>query len=376
MCRQEQLGASVKWLGSVQQISSVVFVSAPILAALLVGIANKLGMIWIIRNHWTVAMALALLPAAGAYLAQRYAERRLALLKAEATALTKRRRDTLDRAKTELPMAAALQLLMTWDPEGDHRAYIECPPHLQKQIDELSAERDELAQLSNLFLGVLGTNVDGGWSSAAELLRPYAPLISKYAPTRLPAASNLLSLGGGGDPAAWLLSKVVATPAAAHTASRTRRASPGNATPGSGVISLGREGGGGVRSTTRIAGAAADGTPVRGAAAVDGEGERGGGFMSSLASVFKRKPSQSAMKVASEKRVVGTTGVTTSSATDAAAAQPQESPRAVSPAGQHGQVSASSAVDAVGGPKRAIDFTSVDGAREERSANEEKPLES
>lgn len=216
--RREQLLAALETLETVQNFAGVAILAWPVVCAVAVALLNKLGFGPYLKRYWFIMLPTWLGPVLVCYLAQSYIARRRAAYATTRESLEVERADALERVKTTLPMAQALQLLMVHDPHGDHKQFIECPPHLQRQIDGLAAEREEFRALANELLLTLGTHLEGGWGAAGEALQPLAPVIRRLGPAQLPAAANLLSGTTGVD--SWLLSRMVATPAPPHTARR------------------------------------------------------------------------------------------------------------------------------------------------------------
>ena len=110
-------------------------------------------------------LGAAALPALLAHGLCSLAAARLRAAAAAALSLEAARRDCLAAVKRELPMAAALGLLLAWDPEGDHRARVEEPPEL---LAALAAERAAREALSALVDVVLAAGALGGASRSAQ----------------------------------------------------------------------------------------------------------------------------------------------------------------------------------------------------------------
>ena len=100
-----------------------------------------------------------------------------------AAALRTRRADLLQRVRLELPMKIALELLLRYDPDGDHKTLIELPTSYAEDVARLRAEKVELAGVVDALLGRLLSVGGGGEASARDgtdaawTPRPAAPLI-------------------------------------------------------------------------------------------------------------------------------------------------------------------------------------------------------
>ena len=218
----------------------------PLIVVLLAGAIVKLGLTTLVQAHWSAALLLSVVPEAAAGAVGTLARKRATVLSSRHAAYEASRRHLCDRVKAELPMAAAVALLLEFDASGDHRAFVENPPHLVEQIDRLTAERDrlvatreELLRALDATIMLLGTHVEGGWGGAGVLLSPLAPTLKAHR-TALPALTHVLDANAGsGGLDTWILSRIVATPArggdaavAARTAAAQGRAAAIEDKPG------------------------------------------------------------------------------------------------------------------------------------------------
>ena len=81
-------------------------------------------------------------------------------------ALRTHRASLLQRVRSELRMKIALELLLRYDPEGDHKTLVELPTSYAEDVARLRAEKVELAGVVDSLLGRLLSVGSGGEASA------------------------------------------------------------------------------------------------------------------------------------------------------------------------------------------------------------------
>jgi hypothetical protein len=90
------------------------------------------------------------------------------------------KKELLSKVKSQLPMEAALRLLLRFDENGNHKAFIEMPPHVEKELEKLKEEKRDLIELVNFLSNVILENTQGGYASARETLSPMKSLTAKF----------------------------------------------------------------------------------------------------------------------------------------------------------------------------------------------------
>ena len=129
--------ATTAALGSTTYVEYVCSWVAAVWPAIIVAVAAAMARtgspLWI-RFNWLPVLVFAVVPELLSLTLRWGAARRAAALRKEEGAIELSRKALLERVKAELPMQTALAVLMAHDPSGDHKAFIECPPHLMKQV--------------------------------------------------------------------------------------------------------------------------------------------------------------------------------------------------------------------------------------------------
>ena len=132
--RRGGLRASLAYAASIEAACTSLTTLWPVCIVVLSVAFARWGAPSFLLAHWVALLVLAAAPEAVCLMVRWMARRRAAALRQESDALARRFGGLLERVKSELPMQRALAVLMTHDPDGDHKAFIECPPHLMKQV--------------------------------------------------------------------------------------------------------------------------------------------------------------------------------------------------------------------------------------------------
>jgi len=96
----------------------------PLLAAILVGVLLKFGWGKFVLRHSIVLAAVAAVPVVATGFARKLAAMRVVAMQKQAIALQEKKLKLISRIKVELPMKEALELLLRYDPKGDHKASV------------------------------------------------------------------------------------------------------------------------------------------------------------------------------------------------------------------------------------------------------------
>jgi hypothetical protein len=85
----------------------------------------KFGWGKFVLRHSIVVAAIAVVPVVATIFARKLAAMRVVAMQKQATALQEKKLKLISRIKVELPMKEALELLLRYDPQGDHKARVE-----------------------------------------------------------------------------------------------------------------------------------------------------------------------------------------------------------------------------------------------------------
>lgn len=355
--KKETLLQSIEAAGRSYWLSSQAVFWTPLLSAILLGAAVRMGhgalvKAWAPYAIFAVGVLEVLLYAAG-----KVAVSRATRMQASLQSTEEERQGLLQRAKRELPMAEALRVLSRYDPQGKHNIVVDVPPHIEAELKALRQEKQELLALVDGCLEkVAELSGEGGWLQAREELKDWQGLLVRYAPGL--RCTQLMLLGGGGAAGAG---------AGLRTGTKSKEGA-GNAAEGAGMVP-----GSAARivpgSAMRAPPSSAARVPGSAAAAGGGGGGRGGGGAGGVGDWIISRMIATPAPAAHGAGSKSTARKGQASAAGGAAAQSASKPASSSAADEPGAASAAPA--APGTVRKPLFAESSDRIEEEEEEEEE-----